>query len=635
MSGQDWESANQRLLQSEFARLTARVSREDAAPQEREVQTARAAMPARAAIDTLVDVLGLTSFEKDVLLLCAGVQLNVALAAACKRTAVDQPVVTFGLALDTLSSAHWSATAPAAPLRRWRLIEVGDVRALTTCQLSIDERILHYLAGINCLDARLNALVSPIRAGGLLVASQESVVETAYETLSKRSHAGGVVQLLGDDLAGGREVARRIADRLGLKLYSLRIGEMADSADVAEAIAVLWTREALLLRAALFLHFDDVKVANAVRLAERAGGLVFICSPHALNVDRPDLRLGLTRPKASEQKRLWTAALGDVSTRLNGSLDAVSSRFKLNAETIEHAAAAVRAEPASESNPVEALWKACRDSVRQRLGELAQEVEPRATWEDLVLPDFVIGSLRQIAAQVRQRAQVYEAWGFAEQSARGLGVSVLFTGESGTGKTMAAEVLANELGLELYRIDLAAMVSKYIGETEKNLRRVFDAAEEGGVILLFDEADALFGKRGDVKDSHDRYANIEVSYLLQRMEAYRGLAILTTNFKGALDTAFQRRLRFVLPFPFPDQDLRERIWRRAFPDAAPLRNLDHRKLAQLNIAGGGIRNVALNAAFLAADSGEAIGMSHLLAAARSEAAKRDRPFSEAETRGWT
>ena len=182
---------------------------------------------------------------------------------------------------------------------------------------------------------------------------------------------------------------------------------------------------------------------------------------------------------------------------------------------------------------------------------LAERIEPIATWDDIVLPDYEMGLLHQIADQVEQRSKVYDEWGFREKMNRGLGISALFAGESGTGKTMAAEVIANELRLNLYRIDLSAVVSKYIGETEKNLRRLFDAAEDGGAILFFDEADALFGKRSEVKDSHDRYANIEINYLLQRMEAYRGLAILATNMKSALDHAFLRRLRFIVNFPFP------------------------------------------------------------------------------------
>jgi len=217
---------------------------------------------------------------------------------------------------------------------------------------------------------------------------------------------------------------------------------------------------------------------------------------------------------------------------------------------------------------------------------------------------------------------------------RGLGVTALFTGESGTGKTLAAEVLARELELDLYRIDLAATVSKYIGETEKNLRRLFAAAEASGAVLLFDEADALFGKRGEVKDGHDRYANLEVAYLLQRMESYRGLAILTTNLRSNVDRAFLRRLRFVLQFPFPGAAERAEIWRRTFPPAAPLERIDPERLARLTVSGGSIRSIALSAAFAAAEDGTAVTPAHVLRAARVEYAKAERTLTDAETDGF-
>jgi SpoVK/Ycf46/Vps4 family AAA+-type ATPase len=241
--------------------------------------------------------------------------------------------------------------------------------------------------------------------------------------------------------------------------------------------------------------------------------------------------------------------------------------------------------------------------------------------------------LREIAVNVRQRDQVYGRWGFAGKGERGLGISALFAGASGTGKTMAAEVLAHELALDLYRVDLSQVISKYIGETEKNLRRIFDAAEGGAAILLFDEADALFGKRSEVKDSHDRFANIEVSYLLQRMEVYRGLAILTTNLKSALDPAFLRRLRFVVAFQFPSQAQREDIWRRVFPAETPTDGLDLERLARMNVAGGNIRNIAVGAAFLAAEAGEPVRMTHVLRAAEREYAKLERPLNRTELDG--
>jgi SpoVK/Ycf46/Vps4 family AAA+-type ATPase len=280
------------------------------------------------------------------------------------------------------------------------------------------------------------------------------------------------------------------------------------------------------------------------------------------------------------------------------------------------------------------LWTACRLHSRPRLEVLAERIVPASTWDDVVLPGAQKLVLRQLAAQSRNRMTVYETWGFSAHGRRGLGLSALFSGPSGTGKTLAAEVLAAELGVDLYRIDLSAVVSKYIGETEKNLKQVFDAAETGGCLLLFDEADALFGKRAEVKDSHDRYANIEVGYLLQRMESFQGLAILTTNMKSSLDKSFQRRLRFTVDFPFPDAAQRQEIWARVFPARTPTRALDFGRLAALNMTGGNIRNIALNAAFLAADAKAPVAMAHILEAARLEAVKTDRPIAEMEIRGW-
>jgi SpoVK/Ycf46/Vps4 family AAA+-type ATPase len=326
--------------------------------------------------------------------------------------------------------------------------------------------------------------------------------------------------------------------------------------------------------------------------------------------------------------------LGASVATLGQAVPAVASEFRLSARDILKTGAEIAREADGSPSPDALLWRACRGVERVRLDGLAQRIEPAARWDDLVLPEAQLSVLRQIAVHVRHRPTVHEGWGFAGKSARGLGISALFAGDSGTGKTMAAEALASELHRDLFRIDLSGVVSKYIGETEKNLARVFDAAEAGGAILLFDEADALFGKRSEVKDSHDRYANLEVSYLLQRMEAYRGLAILTSNQKAALDLAFQRRLRFIVQFPFPDATQREAIWRGIFPAATPTRGLDYPRLAQLHMAGGNIRNVALNAAFFAAERGEPVGMAHLLQAAHAEAAKRERPLTDGETRGW-
>jgi SpoVK/Ycf46/Vps4 family AAA+-type ATPase len=351
----------------------------------------------------------------------------------------------------------------------------------------------------------------------------------------------------------------------------------------------------------------------------------------------PLIRFDIGKPTSAEQKAIWQTILGRWGHSLNGELDEVVSQFSFGLGAIHSTTAALARQSVDRDggNLPALLWDTCRTQARPRLDDLAQRIEPHASWDDLVLPKEQQRLLREIVTQVRNRSQVYETWGFsAKGGARGLGISGLFTGTSGTGKTLAAEVIAGELRLDLYRIDLSQVVSKYIGETEKNLRRVFDAAEDGGAILLFDEADALFGKRSEVKDSHDRYANVEVSYLLQRMESYRGLAILTTNMRQSFDPAFMRRIRFVVPFPFPDAAARAEIWRRIFPAAAPTEGLQVEKLARLTVPGGNIRNIAMQAAFIAVDAGEPVRMAHLLRAARIECAKTDKPLTEAEIGGW-
>jgi hypothetical protein len=628
----DWTEANQRYLAAEFARLKAQLSGAGAQAANESMREIRAALPEPAAIDQLADTFDLSAFERDLLLLCAGVEMDAGVAACCAADASGRPYATFGLALATLAEPHWSAITPVRPLRLWRLIEVKDDQGLAGSRLTIDERVVHYLAGVSYLDTRLRPLLRVHASPAAMAEGHARVVEAAVQAL-ERDDAMSVLQLVGDDCAGQRDVAGAVAHRFGLQLHLLRAADIPTSLHELDALALLWRREAALLGSALLIECED-GAHGAARLAQRPGGLVFIGAREPVPIHRPALQFAVDKPGAADQRRLWARALGVEAARLNGALDGVATQFRLSAETIARTGEALRPALAASPTPDAALWQACRASVRNGLDDLAQRVEPAAHWDDLVLPGPQKATLRQIAVHVKHRFAVYDGWGFAGKGARGLGISALFAGESGTGKTMAAEVLANELHLDLYRIDLAAAVSKYIGETEKNLKRVFEAAEDSGAILLFDEADALFGKRSEVKDSHDRYANIEVSYLLQRMEAYRGLAILTSNLKNALDTAFMRRLRFVVQFPFPDAQQRELIWRGIFPAATPLEGVDCAKLARLNVAGGGIRNIAMNAAFLAAAAGSPVAMPHLLQAARSEAAKRERALSDAETRGW-
>lgn len=599
----------------------------------------------RSPLDHVCEVFGLTAFERSLLLLCAGVELDAAFPGLCAAAHRDDRAgyPTFGLALAAFPEAAWSALAPRFPLRRWRLIEVGAGERLTSSPLRIDERVLHYLAGVSCIDERLQGLVERLDAPLELPASQQAALGRVAEVWSSAENAATcpVIQLCGNDQAGKRSVAAAVCGALGLQLHSMRAMDLPGSSSEREILSRLWEREALLNVGALLIDDEDAQGPESARgllpFLETTQGLLIVTSQEPLRSrQRRVVRLDVNRPSAGEQKSMWRRALGPAAEHLNGHLDLLATQFDLSLHAI-NAASDDALQQWSRSDDRELgsmLWDACRAQARPRLDDLAHGIDPRATWEDLVLPPAQLQVLRSIAAHVRRRARVYDDWGFASKGTRGLGISALFSGVSGTGKTMAAEVLANELRLDLYRIDLSAMVSKYIGETEKNLRRVFDAAEEGGAILLFDEADALFGKRSEVKDSHDRYANIEVSYLLQRVESYRGLAILTSNMKNALDPAFMRRIRFIVSFPFPDTAQRIEIWRRIFPEDTPTDGLNLSQLARLNLSGGNIRNLALNAAFFAADSEEPVRMKHLLAAAQAEYAKLEKPLGEAEIGGW-
>jgi hypothetical protein len=578
------------------------------------------------ALERIAAAFGLSPFERDVLLFCAAGELDPGF-----------PTATFGVALAAMPMPHWSALAPTAPLRRYRLIEVDAGEPLISARLRIDERILHELVGVPHLDARLYGLVEPLPPPGELPGSRLTLVDKLAALWERPTLAGWpVVQLCALDASAVRELVGAAAELHGLAPFALAAVDVPGSPSERDALARLWEREAALLGAVLLIEREDDDPPDAMRaatwLAATIGAPVALAGrePAPLR-GRTTVRLTVPALGVGERTALWRDALGPAVAGLDGHVDAVALQFALSAQAVRAAAADLAGQG---STSADALWEAAREQARPRLEELAQRIDPCACWDDLVLPELQGRTLREIVLHVRNRVRVYEAWGFAGKSVRGLGISALFTGPSGTGKTMAAEVLANELRLDLYRIDLSSVVSKYIGETEKNLRRVFDAAEGGGAILLFDEADALFGKRSEVKDSHDRYANIEVGYLLQRMEAYRGLAILTTNMRGALDAAFLRRLRFVVQFPFPDAARRAEIWRRVFPADAPTEGLDPASLARLDVAGGTIRNVALNAAFLAADAGEPVRMSHLARAARSEVAKLERPLTESEIGGW-
>jgi SpoVK/Ycf46/Vps4 family AAA+-type ATPase len=651
-SSPNWFEANQRYLAGALERLRADLEQRagggdmvtPGAPEALQDSVADG-LPAPPALVTLCKIFHLSSFEREILLLCAGMELDSRFWKLCAAVQDDpaKPFPTFSMALAILPGPHWSALSPVGPLRYWRMIDVAPGNALTQTPLRLDERILHYLSGTSYLDERLSGYVKPLSATGELVPSHEAQVKqmTAAWSRGVGTKPLPVIQLCGPETADKHNLAASACARLGMKMHLLPARLIPANPLESESLERLWKREAALSVSALLLECDGLEAepgqeAITRRWIESADYPIIVSSRERRPIDlQRVISFEVKKPEALEQYELWRNALGSSVAQTNGQVNALVSHFSLNSRTINNIAAETLELQASASDELgRALWKACNREAHPRLGELAQRLEPLAGWDDLVLPEAQVQVLHDIARQVHQRLKVYETWGFAGKSTRGLGISALFAGVSGTGKTMAAEVLAKELELELYRIDLSQVVNKYIGETEKNLRRVFDAAEDSSAILLFDEADALFGKRSEVKDSHDRYANVEISYLLQRMEAYRGLAILTTNMKEALDQAFLRRLRFVVQFPFPDVGQRLEIWKRVFPAQTPTDGLDAHRLAQLSITGGNIRNMAMYAAFLAAEAGEPVRMSHLLRAARFEFAKLEKPLTDTEIGGW-
>ena len=649
-AAQAWLAANQRALMAEVAAVRATLLGPDGpGPSPAEAREIPAPDSPAEQVDSSLDAVcacfSLSGFERRIVVLCAAVELDghfsEVLASVQQDPARTYP--TFGLALAAFPDAHWSALAPWAPLRYWRLIEPGP-GPVTAAPLHIDEWLLHALASAGGLEPRLAAVVEPLDPAGPLPASTERGVAALAAAWTRPGPRVPVV-LTGQGRPPKRAIFAAACARLGWRPYALCAADLPAGAAERDDLVRLWSREALLDPAALLVEDDDAAEPGALGRWERfvdrlSTPAAVACADGARAVAAPRLTVDAAKPTPAEQRDLWLAALGpeDSLGSLNGTLDRVVAQFDLDAAAIT--AAAGRALGGQEDGAERArdpglrVWKACRQTARGGLDSLAQRLESTATWDDLVLPKAQRELLGDIVAHVRHRNRVYDEWQMSGPSRRGLGFSALFTGPSGTGKTLAAEVLASALDLDLYHIDLSQVISKYIGETEKNLRRIFDAAGHSGALLLFDEADALFGKRSEVRDSHDRYANIEISYLLQAMESYRGLAVLTTNLRSALDQAFLRRLRFVVTFPFPGPAERAQIWTRAFPAATPTCGLDVSRLAQLSVAGGNIRAIALHAAFTAAEAGVPVGMREVLKAAVAEYAKLERPLSDAEIAGW-
>jgi AAA+ superfamily predicted ATPase len=353
---------------------------------------------------------------------------------------------------------------------------------------------------------------------------------------------------------------------------------------------------------------------------------------------RSFIRLNYSMPDYDARKSLWQMEW-KRDTSLPAGIDhgELAGKYRLNGGQVRDVVAMAKSlalwrDPNNGAVTPEDVYIACRQQFRETLNTLSHRIVPKYKWEDIVLPKDQMEQLRDIFNYMKHYNTVYGDWGFGRRISLGKGLNVLFAGPSGTGKTMAAEILAGELKLDLYKIDLSSIVSKYIGETEKNLDRIFREGQTSNAILFFDEADALFGKRSEVRDSHDRYANVEVAYLLQRMEEYDGVVILATNMRKNMDESFARRLHFALEFPMPEEPDRYRIWKSVFPAEAPMAaDVDLVFMArQFKMSGGNIKNIALGAAFLAAENGGHISMNNLIKATRREYQKTGKLCTEGD-----
>jgi len=610
------------------------------------------ALVARASgrLRTVIDLGPLSPFEVGCVLLCLagetdpGVERLLAFAqddVTRRRPRVDLLLRLFGAP----GGDGRDAWLPDAPLRREQLVQLHDepgqpFTPLSSRAVALDPRIAEFLLGSD-------AFCEPLAGQASIVAEEDPAAALLPEAVVVAARglgalaaqvSAGPIALCGTDARLQRAAASVVAVVCGAPLLAVDFGRLADQPGTETALSLV-LREARLRNAVVLLEsLTALDAAARNELASRISSRRR-AQPVLVALDGsatwPGLRLDIPELDFERRRSHW-ASLLDETPELCQEVEGVAAKFRLGVDEIGraagHAKSAASWREAAGTAVSADLNAAARGQSTPILSGLAQKVSSPYAWSDLVLPDDALAQLREIAAQVEHRHRVYETWGFSRRLALSSGVVALFAGNSGTGKTMAAGIMANALGLDLYRIDLSSVVSKYIGETEKNLDAVFREAERSNAVLFFDEADALFGKRSEVKDAHDRYANIETAFLLQRMEEYSGIVTLSTNLKMNLDEAFVRRLHFVVDFPMPDEQHRRRIWQGSVPPEAPLQDdIDWDFLArQFKVSGGNIKNAVVAAAFLAVADDRPIGMEHFVRGVRREYQKLGRMVTDAE-----
>ena len=569
-----WYRENWQCIQMELDRL--RQCLENAIAGNEPLDETPSPLPETTALAELARKFRLSPFDRDILLLCLGSEIDRDISQLCAKAQGNekQNYPTLELALAIFPNATRSVIYPQNPLQQWQMLEFAPGPRLTQTAMQLDPRILCYLLGVAAIDQQLAPNVHfPEPLAIDLTSTQENIAEQIITTWSEAKDALPILQLCGNDFTTKLQLVTHVCQTLGFSLGILDPAKLPSTPHELHQLKQRWQREAILGDRLLSIRCDSlhqypVKTNALYQFVETLQTPAILSSRDRLFFpQRNTISFDIPPLDYRKQKYLWDNHLGSAANELNADMAQLIAQFNLNSTTI-------KAPSHSSANPKSSLsshlWNVCRTEARPPLDELAQRIDSRATWDDLILPELQSQILQEIAIQVQHGAidDRDRDRGKALPGSRGLGITALFHGGSGTRKTMAAEVLANHCHLDLYRIDLSTFVSQDIAETEKNLSRIFDAASVGGAILFFDEVDALFGKRTEVKDSHDRHANVEVSDLLQRMEAYQGLVILTTNLKDALDSAFLRRFRFMVEFTFPKAEQRSAIWQRSFPTKA-------------------------------------------------------------------
>ena len=621
-------------------------------------------------LQRLAEQLHFDAFDMDALLIALAPELHLRYErifaylqddVTRKRPSVDLilSVLCRDLQEKLTERRHFTPGAPLIASGTLILLDEQGVKAppLLARFVKVDERIVNYLLEHDDIDIRLHGIAEWIEPATRLATRTIafSDMERQRQLAAMANSTPLVCNFTGPDEAGKQDLIFHVCRDLDLGLLTADVQRMVSAGTNLELLTTLLCRETLLRPAALYLErFPQLDTPENSAVAETIArsfknhpGLVIIdgdtpVPAGQLPVQRPVLQLDFQPPDTAMREQLWRNHLelhlvegaGTNGHSLDAELRVLADKFRFTTRQIEAAAATAHTLARWNGGTLgEAdLYAAARMHSNQRLGQLARKVVSIYHWDDIVLPPDQLAQLREICAYMRHRRLVYDDWGFKRRLAMGKGINALFAGQSGTGKTMAAGIMGRELGLDVYKIDVSAVVSKYIGETEKNLEQIFREGQDSNAILFFDEADALFGKRSEVKDAHDRYANIEISYLLQRMEEYEGVVILATNFRKNMDDAFVRRLHFVIEFPFPEEADRLRIWKGIFPVDTPLAPaVDLPFIArQFKMAGGNIRNVALAAAFLAAEDGTALTMEHIIRAIRREYQKIGKLITESE-----